>query len=551
MKRIGILNLTRFGDLVQTTPVLCGLRKRYPDAELHLIVKSRFRLVADMLPCVDAIHEIDGDELARALADPESSFVEAYEKITSVVDRLAEIEVDVMYNLTHSRASAVLLSLLEAKERVGYSIDREGLRHVENPWLAHMGTLVCARRLNRFNLVDMYLGAAGLLGCGERMSVRISSSAREFAEAILPHGPHYLAVQLGASSDTKTWSIERYAATLRALAQRLDGLQVVLVGVGSESDAAERLVSECPGVEFIWLIGQTEVAQLAAVIERCDLLLTGDTGTMHLAGAVGTKTCAVFVGLGTPWETGVYAEGNYALMSRIDCAPCQHDRQCGHPVCHTDIPTEWLAELIERLLLGKGIDELPAAPRADLFRTCFDEDGLLDLVPQHERAATPNDLMGLAWRALFLEHLARIPVDVNRIWRRAELRYGIAPWEWCSILPETINADLDRLEALGREAVKMASELSRLRESHPEISKIGSRLEQCDEAILEIARSEPLLAPAGLSLEGSLEGLPDGDLPLLSSMSSGYYQALVNEALALRKLFNAPKEQRSQGGPAQ
>jgi ADP-heptose:LPS heptosyltransferase len=67
VREIGILNLTRFGDLIQTTPVLTGLRKRFPEARLHLIIKSRFRPVASLLPGVDCIHEIDGDAIATAL----------------------------------------------------------------------------------------------------------------------------------------------------------------------------------------------------------------------------------------------------------------------------------------------------------------------------------------------------------------------------------------------------------------------------------------------------------------------------------------------------
>ena len=74
--RIGLLNLTRFGDLVQISPMLAGLRRRHPDAEIELIIKSRFRGIADMLRGPDRIHEIDGDALARALADPASAFLD-------------------------------------------------------------------------------------------------------------------------------------------------------------------------------------------------------------------------------------------------------------------------------------------------------------------------------------------------------------------------------------------------------------------------------------------------------------------------------------------
>ena len=150
MKRIGILNLTRFGDLIQTTPVLAGLRKRHPDAEIHLIVKTRFREAAEMLPGVDEIHEIDGDALARLLVDPDSNFLDAFRSVRYLVDELSRVHFDVLFNFTHSRTSAVLLSLLDADHTVGYDLDRRGSRRVENPWLQHMSSLVRARRVTRY-----------------------------------------------------------------------------------------------------------------------------------------------------------------------------------------------------------------------------------------------------------------------------------------------------------------------------------------------------------------------------------------------------------------
>ena len=88
MKDIAILNLTRFGDLIQTTPVLKGLRKRYPEARLHLIIKSRFGEVTPLLPEVDQVHEIDGDWLAATLSQPDLPFLERFRRVRELVEKL-------------------------------------------------------------------------------------------------------------------------------------------------------------------------------------------------------------------------------------------------------------------------------------------------------------------------------------------------------------------------------------------------------------------------------------------------------------------------------
>src|SRR5262249_15051686 len=146
-----ILNLTRFGDLVQTSPVTAGLRKRHPDARIHLIVKSRFREAAELLPGVDCIHELDGDALARVLVDPDVSFACAYQRVRETVESLRSVRYDLLFNFTHSRASSVLLALLRPRERVGFALDRNGQRRVDSPWLIHVGTLVRARKLIQLN----------------------------------------------------------------------------------------------------------------------------------------------------------------------------------------------------------------------------------------------------------------------------------------------------------------------------------------------------------------------------------------------------------------
>jgi ADP-heptose:LPS heptosyltransferase len=537
-REIGVLNLTRFGDLVQTSPILTGLRKRHPHARITLIVKSRFRAVAELLPCVDRILEVDGHALVNLLNDPETPFVSGSKTVKRLADQLAETRFDVLFNFTHSRLSGVLISLLRAERRVGFSLDRRGNRFVEEPWLNYVGTLVRNRRLVHTNLVDIYLGAAGLIGCGERLSVRISAAAREFAEAALSEaGVCRIALQLGASSDTKTWSLAHYAATLKALSAAVPGLRVTLVGVDSEKARAGELQQACPSVRFDDLVGQSSVEELAATLERCSLLLTGDTGTMHLAAAVGTPTLAVFVGLGQPYETAVYAEGHWAVHSRVACAPCAHDVRCGRPVCHDDIPTDWLADLARRILASDHPERVEALPRADLLRTRFDELGMLELVPVHERRPQPSDLMALAYKRVFLEGLCGARADGTAMWDRGERYYGVERGSWLDVLPPGFGAQLSALEQLGARGEGCAAKLAELGRDPAEMRRAGEALAALDQQIYALCRAQPLLSPLGYALEGALEFLPGADLPEVVHAASNAYRSVRRQARVLSALL--------------
>jgi ADP-heptose:LPS heptosyltransferase len=540
MREIAVLSLTRLGDQIQVTPVLSGLRKRYPDARIHLVVKKVFRHVTDLLPGVDVIDEIDGDGLAYALTHPDLTFAERFRRVEKLIAPLLEQRFDMAVNLTHSNSSSVLLSMLNAGSTVGATLDREGGRVVANPWLRHMATLVRTRRLYLINLVDVYLGATGLLGRGERLSIRIPESARSVAAELLPGGAPRIAIQLAANDEIRAWPVERFAATLRHLQRSLPELRFVLVGVPSELPLAQALEQACPEGAFENLIGRTEVAVLAAVVERIRLLLTNDTGTMHVAAAVGTPTCALFLGPAYPHETGPYAEGHWLVHSRVGCAPCNYHVQCGFPVCHTDVSPEWLAEVALRIFRGAAVAEVSALPRAELLRSGFDEDGLWELVPAHRQAPEASDLLGLIYRAIFVETLGGPPARIERAWARAAHRYGLDPAEWGTVLPDDLSTRLERCRELARRGAQAAMALG-----HPSVDGAAARqagefLADIDKEIYAHAQGQPLLLPLGYTLEGDLLALPEAELPELALESAQHYRALERRVALLERAIRGP-----------
>jgi ADP-heptose:LPS heptosyltransferase len=526
MSAIGVLNLTRFGDLIQTTPVITGLHKRYPDREIHLIVKKRFCGAAELLPGVTHIHAIESAELVQMLHDPALSFVERYRRSCAVLEPLERLRFDVLLNFTHSRLSAVLLSLLDAERRVGFDLDREGKRLVRDPWLALMGALVRSRRLLHLNLVDVYLGAAGLCGSGERLAVRIPEPARRRAAELVGDGGPLVALQLGASQDQKTWPRDRWARTLAHLARDLPGLRVALVGVADEVPIAARLRADLPEIDMVDLTARTSLAELAAVLERARLLLTADTGTMHLGAAVGTPICAVFVGLSSPDETAPYGEGHWIVRSRIECAPCHHLVRCGAPLCHEDVPPEWLAELARRILVRERPEGLPALARADLLRTRFDERGLLELEPAHARTPRADDLLALAYRSAFVDTMCDLAPCAEQVWRRAERRFGVGAEAWPDHVPLATREALRELAELGREGGARARRLRDPRLRASSAREQGARLSEIDARVAALGRADPRVAPLTHGLGAALEALPDGTLPELAACAGDAYAAL-------------------------
>ena len=90
------------------------------------------------------------------------------------------------------------------------------------------------------------------------------------------------------------------------------------------------------------------LAELAAVMRRARLAVTVDTGAMHLAAALGTRTVAIF-GPTAPWRTGPFGEGHEVVRLGLECSPC-FKRRCLDPRCLTDLPPELAQAACENIL---------------------------------------------------------------------------------------------------------------------------------------------------------------------------------------------------------
>ncbi len=129
------------------------------------------------------------------------------------------------------------------------------------------------------------------------------------------------------------------------------------------------------------------------------------------------------------------------------------------------------------------------------------------------------------------------PHRPERVLRQARERFGIGADEWLSRLPESVGEGLRGLESWSRAGQETAGQIHDLARTPRRLAEAAKRLQQIDETLYAIARSEPLLTPLGLALEGSLEDLPEGDLPSLANICRQHYATLEIRARTLREII--------------
>lgn len=379
--RILVINLTRFGDLLQTQPVVSGLKAQ--GHEIGLMCLENFAPAVGLMRGVDRVFPLPGAALLSRLdKDWRQSLNLFWQWGGAEIRAFAPERV---INLTATLPGR-LLSLYAADDVLGFGMDGFGFAENSSPWAAFLQVSSRNRGCSPYNLVDQFWKVAGL-NEGERSYHLAEPKAedraavrRRLEEAAPAEAKGYVALQLGASDDRRRWPVAHFAALATRLWER-HGLVPVLLGTPGEVGLGERFAAEaaCPHINFI---GSTNLVQLAAALTEMRLLVTNDTGTMHLAAGLGTPVCAVFLVTAQPWDTGPYAAGSLCVEADLDCHPCDFRHRCTiDHACRTTVSAEALYHYIGQWLgTGEwgGATAPPAGVRA--WQTAVQPDGTMGLV---------------------------------------------------------------------------------------------------------------------------------------------------------------------------
>lgn len=269
----------RLGNLVLTTPALSIARRSLPEAELHLLTTSPYRELLRGHPDVDRLVTLDREMFYRPWS------------LIRFVRAMRAVRYDLAVDCSEgeSMTGAFLARLSAARWRVApRSSPYAPLYNVRVP-------LDRARDHRIERLADL-LEEIGFSRDGLELSVELSAAERRWAERRVrewnvPGDTPIVGVNIGARDD-KRWPIERFLDVIRGLDAKRDVGIVVFAGP-EDRDRLAALEGRLP--ESVVVDTTDRVRRFAALLERCAVVVTGDTGPMHLSAAVGTATVSIFL----------------------------------------------------------------------------------------------------------------------------------------------------------------------------------------------------------------------------------------------------------------
>ena len=328
--KVLIVKVSALGDVVHALPVLAWLKSADPEMEIDWLMEESFAPLLDGHPLIRRVHRLRTRAWRRD--GPGAGIRGSLE----TAGRLRREAYDVVLDLQGNSKSALFTLLTGAPRRFGF--DRDGVR--ECPNLLATNRKVALGTENH-HITDRSLAIARkAFPAGTQPPAAgplpIDGKARSVVEQMLNErgmtGKTLVVLHYGTTWKTKLWPLDLWCELAGALCD-LEGCRPILTWGSEEERAAVASIHEASGERAaIWPRGSLK--ELAALLERADLVIGGDTGPIHIAAAVGTPTVSLFR-VTDAERNGPQGKDHIRLQAPLDCSPCLkkecvRDEECGH-----------------------------------------------------------------------------------------------------------------------------------------------------------------------------------------------------------------------------
>ena len=330
-----IVRLGSLGDVIHGIPVAAALRRAYPHARIDWLVDPRYVELLQFVECLDRRIPFDPRDLMRRGAGA-----------WAALRALRRIRYDAVIDLQGLLKSAVISRLVHAQKTVGFPRG-----HLREP-LARLCYTDTPDTGAAKHVIHKNLSLLRPLGVSDRAVRFPISIPRTPAAAFVRErvGGDYAILNPGAAWPNKRWPPDRFGAVATSIHREFGVRSLVLWGPGEEA-LAQAVSSSSQG--SAQAAPPTTIADLVGIVRAARLMVSGDTGPVHIAGALGTPIVALF-GPTFPERNGPWSPRD-VIVSRVAQCACLYERKCRKAApCIDDIPIDEVLDAVRRRLTAHG-----------------------------------------------------------------------------------------------------------------------------------------------------------------------------------------------------
>ena len=316
-----IVKTSAIGDVTHTLPALNSLRVSYPDAKITWLVEEAAADIVVGHRSLDRVLVSRRKHWAREMKSGFFRFFSAWKDTRKFIRELRDTRYDLLIDFQGLLKSGIFVLLARAERKVGFG---RGMEHSECSYI-FLNETIPAVDMNTHALQrEMILLEAIGVASGEVVfDLPVSTQDQAQADTLLAkhkidRGKTLVAINPQATWPTKLWFGQRFAEVADHLLER--GCSVVFTGSPGDREEIDRILGLMNG-QAANLAGETSLMSLAAIYEIAEVVVSTDTGPMHIAAATGTPVVAIF-GSTAPWRTGPWGGHHKVIRAEIDCSPC-------------------------------------------------------------------------------------------------------------------------------------------------------------------------------------------------------------------------------------
>ncbi len=335
MTNILVVNVNWVGDVIFSSPIFKALKEAYPQARISCLAVPRVKAVLEAIPCIDEI--IVYDEKGRHW-NPLGKL--------KLIFELRRNRFDAAFLLHRSWTRALMIYLAGIPHRVGYDTKNRGkfLTHNIEPL---EGTV--HRSDYYLNIIESY----GITVDDRHCRLEVSPDTEKEIEGILQSkkvqsDDYVVVINPGGNWDLKRWPAENFA---RLICGFVGSFNAKIIVSGAQKDVALfKKINSLTQKNAINLAGETSLQQLIALMKKANLVISGDTGPLHMANSLGTEVIGLF-GPTRPEITGPRGSGKvHILQHDVGCnrEPCYH-LTCPDNICMQSITAEEILEIVRQI----------------------------------------------------------------------------------------------------------------------------------------------------------------------------------------------------------
>jgi lipopolysaccharide heptosyltransferase II len=355
--KILVINPFGIGDVLFSTPVVSALKKKFPGCYLGYICNRQSAPILENNPDIDRLFFFSRGDFKKI---KKQSFWAYLTALIKAFFELRRLKFDLVVDLSMVSQYSFMLRLAGVRQIAGFDYKPRGrflhkkiqVKAFENKHVIdHYADLLTLIGINDFQReLKLYLAPEDQKWAGQFLQEK-NIENDDLLIGVAPFG----GLSWGKDAQNKQWPVDSYAEVIKSL---IDSHKAKVVFFGTKNDLSQKnILDQIVGKKkYVNAIGKTSLSQLAALIDRCDLFISNDSGPMHMACALNKNTVSVF----GPVNEKVYGPvGDSAqhiiACADIDCRPCYKDfkkPECDRMDCLRLLDKEKVLSLVQRALSG-------------------------------------------------------------------------------------------------------------------------------------------------------------------------------------------------------